>query len=282
MSLDAHERPPDRIRNAYKKYQKLRGRALDSDPDLLDLRAVAADTVDQLHVVRSISPTGLRPIFEAFVAGSSSDSLALPDAPVPVYEHRHMPGLHIVPSLFPDTIQKSLLSRLIHRDLSNSAHQTNVHLHYHVPYPSASSSFFKNAPSSQPLFTPKDPDIHKPLSISQVLNRKLRWVTLGGQYDWTRKIYPSAPPPPFPSDVGALLGGVFPEMTPQAAIVNFYTPGDTLSMHRDVSEECDRGLDWPALSTVSHDGGSAEDPYEQWRGWMRSKRINLNVRQMWD
>ncbi|GME56375.1 Alkylated DNA repair protein [Neofusicoccum parvum] len=93
MSLDAHERPPDRIRNAYKKYQKLRGRALDSDPDLLDLRAVAADTVDQLHVVRSISPTDLRPIFEAFVAGSSSDSLALPDAPVPVYEHRHMPEI---------------------------------------------------------------------------------------------------------------------------------------------------------------------------------------------
>ena len=31
-------------------------------------------------------------------------------------------------------------------------------------------------------------------------------------------------------------------MTAEAAIVNVYTPGDTLSIHRDVSEKCDRGL----------------------------------------
>lgn len=31
-------------------------------------------------------------------------------------------------------------------------------------------------------------------------------------------------------------------MKSQAAIVNLYTPGDTLSLHRDVSEECDRPL----------------------------------------
>jgi alkylated DNA repair protein alkB family protein 1 len=33
--------------------------------------------------------------------------------------------------------------------------------------------------------------------------------------------------------------------------------------------------DWPG--TV--DGGGE---YEEWRGWMASKRVNLNVRQMWD
>lgn len=31
-------------------------------------------------------------------------------------------------------------------------------------------------------------------------------------------------------------------MMPEAAIVNVYTPGDTLSIHRDVSEESDKGL----------------------------------------
>ena len=31
-------------------------------------------------------------------------------------------------------------------------------------------------------------------------------------------------------------------MIAEAAIVNVYSPGDTLSMHRDVSEECERGL----------------------------------------
>ncbi|KAF4543226.1 Alkylated DNA repair protein [Lasiodiplodia theobromae] len=287
MSLDAHERPPEHIRHVYKKYQKLRGNALNDDPQLLDPRD--SNAVDRLHVVRFIDPTDLRSAFQDFAAAESSDSLALPDTPVPVYEHRHMPGLHIIPSLLPDSTQRLLLSRLIHRDLSNPAHQTNVHLHYHVPYPPESSSFFGYSPSSEPHFQPKDPQVHKPLSITQFLNRKLRWVTLGGQYDWTRKEYPSTMPPPFPSDVGGLLKGVFPDMTAQAAIVNFYSPGDTLSMHRDVSEECDRGLiipetcpewlqDWPASSQNL----DADEAYQQWKGWMRTKRVNLNVRQMWE
>ncbi|KAI4731390.1 hypothetical protein E4T49_01026 [Aureobasidium sp. EXF-10728] len=71
---------------------------------------------------------------------------------------------------------------------------------------------------------------------------KLRWATIGGQYDWTQKVYPESPPPPFPEDVAALVEGLFPSMKAQAAIVNLYTPSDTLSLHRDVSEQCDRPL----------------------------------------
>lgn len=89
MSLDAHERPPDRIRNVYKRYQKLRGAALDNDSDLLDLSV--SNMAGQLHVVRSISPTDLASAFQGFMA-DGSESLVLPDASVPVYEHRHMPG----------------------------------------------------------------------------------------------------------------------------------------------------------------------------------------------
>jgi len=202
------------------------------------------------------------------------------------------------------------------------------------------------------IFEPKDPAVHKPLSISQVFNKKLRWMTLGGQYDWTQKVYPSTQPPPFPADVAELVQGLFPAMRAQAAIFNLYSPGDTLSLHRDVSEECDRPLvsislgcdgifvvgldaveescdatpegpesvagtravtirlrsgdavimsgaartawhsipqvvagtcpswmeDWPCGSSSNDE----EDVYEHWRGWMKGKRINLNVRQMWD
>lgn len=67
-------------------------------------------------------------------------------------------------------------------------------------------------------------------------------MTLGGQYDWTAKAYPSEKPPDFPQDISSLLRSIWPDVDAQAAIVNFYTPGDTLSVHRDVSEECDRGL----------------------------------------
>jgi alkylated DNA repair protein alkB homolog 1 len=147
----------------------------------------------------------------------------------------------IVPSLLPDYIQARLLGRLLHRDLSNSQHNTNLHLHYNITYPDDGRSLF-NIPPGAVAFEPKDPSIHKPLKMQQVLEKKLRWMTLGGQYDWTNKVYPADPPPGFPEDIAKFINSLFPDMEAQAAIVNVYSPGDTLSMHRDVSEEVDRGL----------------------------------------
>jgi DNA alkylation damage repair protein AlkB len=154
-----------------------------------------------------------------------------------------------MPALLPPTVQIELLNRLLHRDLSNQRHLTNLHLHYDVTYPAADSgnqsvhgkpSFFQDDPNR--LLVPKDPSVHAPLSIRSLLDRKLRWVTLGGQYNWTEKVYPAEAPPEFPADIASLLHTIFPDTTAEAAIVNIYSPGDTLSVHRDVSEECDTGL----------------------------------------
>lgn len=261
-----------------------------------------------------------------------------------------MVGLFIIPSLLPANVQLPLLDKLLHRDLSHLTHKTNLHTHYDIAYPPPSedgqpSSFFSPA-ALNTVQAPKDAAVHKPLSMTSCLNRKLRWVTLGGQYDWTQKLYPSTPPPAFPEDVASLVEGLFPTMKAQAAIVNLYTPGDTLSLHRDVSEHCDRPLvsislgcdglfiagldaceggeddtapslvmrlhsgdavvmsgsaryawhgvpqilsgtcptwmqDWPAQSGGA-DQQESDETYEHWRGWMAKKRINLNVRQMWD
>ena len=79
--------------------------------------------------------------------------------------------------------------------------------------------------------------------MKQVLQKKMRWMTLGGQYDWTNKIYPAEVPPEFPPDVANLIRALFNgTLDPQAAIVNIYSPGDTLSLHRDVSEEVNQPL----------------------------------------
>lgn len=197
------------------------------------------------------------------------------------------------------------------------------------------------SPDSTTKFTPKDPSVHKPLSIKQVLERKLSWVTLGGQYDWTNRVYPGRPPPEFPTDIAGFLHTLFPATLAQAAIVNFYSPGDTMMMHRDVSEETNKGLvslsiGCDALFMIApndYHGDSCKDEkassrqpylllrlrsgdaiymteesryawhgvpkvlkgtcpdfladwpaengkYEGWKGWMQSKRINLNVRQI--
>ena len=258
-----------------------------------------------------------------------------------------------MPSVVPPEVQKILLRHLVHRDLSNPQHQTNLHLHYDLPYPVREeenseklSSFFSYAPDSAARFEPKDPAVHKPLSIRQVLERKLHWVTLGGQYDWTNRVYPGEKPPEFPRDIAGFLETLFPETLAQAAIVNFYTPGDTMMMHRDVSEETDKGLvslsigcdslfmiapnDVGKMSAAEREAlgegkrdhlllrvrsGDAiymtgesrfawhgvpkvlrgtcpdylqnwpaeeDDGFSAWRGWMRNKRVNLNVRQMRD
>lgn len=236
----------------------------------------------------------------------------------------------------------TLLSKLLHRDLSNPEHQTNIHLHYHMPeLPNLGEehrgSYFDRS-SSNLTFVPKDSSIHKPFATQQFLNKKLRWVTLGGQYDWTGKVYPSGPPPSFPADIKHLVENIFP-MRAEAAILNLYSPGNTLSLHRDVSEECDRPLvsislgcdavfvvgttsgddndqsnvaalrlksgdavlmsqgsryawhgvprvlkdtcpewlqSWPCSDLANHNN------YELWSNWMSGKRVNLNVRQMFE
>lgn len=265
--------------------------------------------------------------------------------------------MQIIPSLLPPVVQGELLCRLLHRDLSNERHQTNLHLHYDIIYPGIRNlqdedssrfrlpndsetlsaergSFFQQDPDQ--MFPPHDSKVHPPLSIRNFLNKKLRWMTLGGQYNWTDKRYPASTPPAFPRDIVDLLHGIFPTTEAEAAIVNVYSPGDRLSVHRDVSEECDKGLisisfgcdglfmvghengndcevfrlrsgdavymagtsrlawhavpkimpstcpswlqDWPAGDLTLPPYEAAQ--FEQWRGWMSNKRINLNVRQM--
>ena len=161
-------------------------------------------------------------------------------------------GILIIPSLLSTTLQIELLDRLLHRDLAEPRYKTNLHLHYNVPLDESNiaSRSCDNCPWKQSLFganpasifQPKDPLVHQEVSLKRVLEKKLRWVTLGGQYNWTTKAYPSERPPPFPRDIARVLKTLFPNIEPQAAILNFYSPGDTLSVHRDVSEQCDHGL----------------------------------------
>lgn len=125
-------------------------------------------------------------------------------------------GLQFVPSLFPLGTQKALLSRLWMRDLSNPLHKTNLHLHYQIPYPnSGTKSFFDYNDPENVSLEPIDPNTHKPLTVVQMMRKKLRWMTLGGQYDWTRKVYPEMDtaaarelPVPFPDDIGKLINSI--------------------------------------------------------------------------
>ena len=343
QGLSGFDAPPAGLREVYKKFRSLKVDALDVDEEILDFaRGLTNEQKQNIRVSQWLNQDSLKKSSATFANSQTvPHSQDAKEASNLAYEHKDLPGLFLIPSLLSTQVQANLLSNLVHRDLSNPSHKTNLHLHYDLPYAERSSSFFTYSPSTEAVFRPKYPDMHKPLSVFQALNKKLRWITLGGQYDWTEKRYPAEPPPQFPSDIGALLHGLFPSLTPEAAIVNFYSPGDTLSLHRDVSEESEKGLaslsigcdgifivgqefsgehDHPTKSLVVRlrsgdaifmDGPSrfawhgvpqivpgtcptwledwpaAEDRdakynYEQWKGWMRRKRVNLNVRQMWN
>jgi alkylated DNA repair protein alkB family protein 1 len=145
-----------------------------------------------------------------------------------------------------------MLDSILHRDLSSPLHTINLTHDYDIPYPPSSpsreaASFFKypqTNPSGTQTFHPLNPlSTHKPLNTAQFLQKKLRWLTLGDQYDWTTRLYPAESPTPFPSDIAALVTTLFKNtFVPESGVVLLYSPKDYMPVHRDVSEECERGL----------------------------------------
>jgi alkylated DNA repair protein alkB homolog 1 len=91
-SLDPYQRPPDGIRNVYKKYQKMRLEDLNQDPDILhvDSEAPVPDCqMSKISIVEELDPEQLCAVFQEF-AGTKKLGSKL--QPVPVYEHGDMPG----------------------------------------------------------------------------------------------------------------------------------------------------------------------------------------------
>lgn len=90
--LDAHQRPPNSIRDVYKKYQKLKPKDLNQDMDILDLPdSLNTSAKDKIRVVKEWSGRDLTAAFRAF---SGQDGQMYADLPsrIPVYEHADMPG----------------------------------------------------------------------------------------------------------------------------------------------------------------------------------------------
>ena len=349
MPLDAHEKPPASLKPLFKKYRQASGRALDHDEDLVDLhRGLSKEQESYFNTSVFCGSDDVNRTFEDYLGRELSQPpshIAIPTSDAPrSYTSNVVSGLVIIPSLIPLEAQKEILRRTFQRDLCNPVHRTNVHFHHDLVYPPRNDSFFHFHPESHDAVIPKDNALHKPMTTGQFLCKKLRWMTLGGQYDWTRKIYPEEQPPAFPADLHNLLKDLFPQTEAEAAIVNLYSPGDVLSLHRDVSETCDRGLisasigcdavfvialagaqdndeqvkkmvirlrsgdvvymdgpsryawhgvplvipdtcpvdlqSWPAQKHIEAPQEGDTVPFSAWSGWMASKRINLNVRQM--
>lgn len=75
----------------------------------------------------------------------------------------------------------------------------------------------------------------------RLIKKSMRWSTLGYHYDWTNKIYDENFKDEFPPELHELVATVaaalgFETYKSEAAIINFYPIGSTLSAHTDHSE----------------------------------------------
>ncbi|KAG5363789.1 Alpha-ketoglutarate-dependent dioxygenase abh1 [Yarrowia sp. B02] len=151
------------------------------------------------------------------------------------YTVKELPGLLIYPDLMPPEVQSRLVTETIEQYLPPKEHLNNLDLFYDIPRP---FNLFDNDSPHAEIPHRKG---GKPTSFDKIKNKQLRWVTLGGQYNWTTKVYPSFIPgsegfPYFPKNLYELLSRPLFSINPEAAIINFYSPGDILSPHQDVAE----------------------------------------------
>ncbi|KAL9604625.1 MAG: hypothetical protein Q9219_000345 [cf. Caloplaca sp. 3 TL-2023] len=293
QGLSPTTKPPQKLAAVHKAYLKGSIDALTKDKDVLDFHRLHNDDIQnaRLKMVRELETQQLAEIFTRFEDSPLDAGCSKTDG-VRIYEHLDLPGksaddhhavcytnlsgLQFLPSFLPKNTQRTLVSRLLHRDLPNPSHKTNVHFHHNLPYAQSSpqlngdgsslrdhqaTSFFHTPPICSKVLPAIDSTTHKDMTISQFLNRKLRWMTLGGQYDWTQKAYPEGAHPDFPEDLSRLTRDVFPDIRPEAAIVNFYSPGDILGIHRDVSENSDAGLVSISLGCDALFIAGLEDPF---------------------
>lgn len=161
-----------------------------------------------------------------------------------------LPGAAIITQFLPVVVQARLTELVIEELIGDPRHKSNLDAHYENPQALLAQMFtstVSNREQQQPVLVPRDPTVHAPLPLPAVRDKKLRWITLGGQYNWTTKVYPSfarTDPafPQFPPRVASLFSPPLFAVRPEAAIVNFYSQGDVLSPHQDVAERCNADL----------------------------------------
>lgn len=78
--------------------------------------------------------------------------------------------------------------------------------------------------------------------MAQALSSKLRWLTLGTQYDWPTRAYTPQNSHPFPPALKTYIRHLFPRLRPESGVVLLYSAKDYMPAHRDVSEHCAKPL----------------------------------------
>jgi len=269
---DTHATPPQFIQEAYWHYNRIKLDDLKRDESVIDFgRGLSDEQKELLIPVRTILASTIESTCKAFrdkvlgVEGKEPLQSEIQD--VVVYEHAKFPGLQIAPSILPPETQVLFVSQVLHKYLASPKHTTNLSADYDIDFPTLSSgsaanaedrdddqgdvrdpalaplsSFFTGSMNDVPLQRKSPSGTADQLNSAQFLSKKLRYLTLGAQYHWPTRSYPSTSRTTFPSDLYALVTGHFPHIVPQSGVCLLYSGKDYMPPHRDVSENCQTGL----------------------------------------
>lgn len=310
---------PDRFKPLYKQHRRVKRAIAGLDQSILIPSQLSHYTGPFNVTSTTLNDTFLAQHFNEFVGDTLSIHASNFHSERSSITIDNLPGLQIFPGLIPSRVQKQIVTETVEHYIPEKLHKSNLTPHYELP---ERLELF-NLPSDLTVIPKPEFSFLKPLTIAQIRESKLRWITLGGQYNWTDKVYPSfekgSPEfPEFPAKLANLLKSIF-HINPQAAIINFYSPGDTLSPHQDVAEVCNAdlislsiGCDCIFYCATSRTeeplsillqsgdvvimGGKSRKAFhgvgrvfentcpeyllDIYESWMSSKRINVNVRQM--
>ena len=89
-SLNPHQRPPDGIRNTYKRYQKMKLRDLSQEAEILKFDEVPIEHMGKLEIIKELDSKHLINVFEKFAGSKLMSRSSI--LPLPVYEHNSIPG----------------------------------------------------------------------------------------------------------------------------------------------------------------------------------------------
>lgn len=254
--------PPLFVQEACWRYNKMKRSELDNDPYVVDFcRGLSEGQKESLRPAGSIHASSITTACQVFwqeALGEEMPPTSIQDADI--YEHSDFPGiftpsqpiphpqtnvlgLQIIPQLLPLSAQILFVSQVMHTNLANPSHKTNLATDYDLTYPSSNPpyrSLFTYGPTNTHA-VPKTPAT-PPLNMSQYLSRKLRWLTLGTQYDWPTRSYPRTSATPFHAPLSRLVTSLFPHIRPESGVCLLYGSKDLMPVHRDVSEQCQRAL----------------------------------------
>ena len=178
-------------------------------------------------------------------ANSAMEDVAI-TSNVRIITFPEIPGLIYAPSMIQPEHQLPLLVSIMRDGMRpNSSSNLDALFRNGGSFGTPTQPNALSAIPTEGLFSKILSDTWEASEASVSLFRRYRWVALGVQYDWTTKEYSwEMPVSLIPSILAnlstqicaTLMGSPGVHYKPEAGIINYYQPGDTLTGHVDRSE----------------------------------------------